>query len=75
MTQSKKPLEPVDRAMHRLACKHNSYGNCMKRSGWVGPGCHILMGCSANTHCRRMVIFDNKHGYPRDAEYKEDYGY
>ena len=68
------PKEPADRYAHRMTCKHISMGgSCMKRSGWVSSTCHILMGCTANTHCRRMVIFDNKHGYARDAEY-QDYG-
>ena len=78
MKQSKKPLEPVDRAMYRLACKHNSYGNCCKRSGYYGPQLHILMGCTPNCanhlDCRRMKIYDTKHGLEKGIEYA-DYDY
>ena len=39
--------ETHERAVYRWGCKHFSYENCMKRSGWYG-GLHILMGCNGN---------------------------
>lgn len=74
MSKKKLPQEPGERTMHRVMCKHYSYGNCCKRSGWYGPGCHITMGCTPNCGCRRMKIFDTKNGLEKGVEY-EDYGY
>jgi len=58
--QQKKAKEPIERMTHRHLCKYHGYGSCYKRSGMYGP-VHILMGCDGS--CRRMKIFDNKHGY------------
>ena len=49
--------ETHERAVYRWRCKHFSYENCMKRSGWYG-GLHILMGCDGN--CRRMKNYDRR---------------
>lgn len=65
------PVEPGDRAFHRATCKHNSYGNCCKRSGWYGPSVHITMGCTPNCGCRRMKIYDTKHGLEKGIEYAD----
>lgn len=74
MSKKKLPVEPTERAIHRFECKHYSYGNCCKRSGYYGPTLHITMGCTPNCDCRRMKIFDTKHGLPKGIEY-EYYGY
>lgn len=67
-----KPVkEPAERMEHRVMCKHfGYYGNCYKHSGYFGIGggvAHISMAC--NGKCRRMVIWDNKHGY-KGVEFK-----
>ena len=74
MSKKKLPVEPLERMEHRIVCKHYSYGNCCKRSGYYGPTLHITMGCTPNCDCRRMKIFDTKHGLEKGVEY-EDYGY
>ena len=74
MARKKLPNEPIERMMHRERCKWHSYGNCLKRSGYYGPSCHILMGCTPNCDCRRMKIYDTKNGLEKGIEYN-DYGY
>lgn len=74
MSKKELPREPFERMEHRYTCKHHSFGNCLKHSGYYGPGVHILMGCTPNCDCRRMKIFDTKHGLTKGVEY-EDYGY
>ena len=74
MSKKKLPVEPLERMEHRMGCKHYSYGNCYKRSGYYGPHLHITMGCTPNCDCRRMKIFDTKHGLEKGVEYA-DYGY
>ena len=71
MSKKTLPIEPAERAWHREQCKHNSYGNCCKRSGWYGPNVHITIGCTPNCDCRRMKIFDTKHGLPKGVEYQD----
>ena len=54
--------EPEERIIYRLKCKnYGMYGICFKRSGYIGGGCHITAGCTGK--CRRMTMWDNKHGY------------
>lgn len=60
-------IEPADRAFHRLECKHNGYGICILQSGYRGKNCHITVAC--NGKCRRMKIWDTKHGY-KGVEFK-----
>lgn len=71
MSKKKLPLEPLERMEHRMGCKHYSYGHCCKRSGYYGPNLHITMGCTPNCDCRRMKIFDTKHGIEKGVEYAE----
>ena len=67
------PKEPAERAAHRMACPHMSMGgSCMAKSGYVSQTCHILMGCTPNSKCRRLAIYDNKNGLSRDVEYRDD---
>ena len=42
---------------YRYKCKHFSYENCMKKSGYYGS-IHFLMGCDGN--CLRMKNYDKK---------------
>ena len=74
MSKKKLPVESLERMEHRMGCKHYPYGNCFKRSGYYGPHLHITMGCTPNCDCRRMKIFDTKHGLEKGVEYA-DYGY
>lgn len=58
--------EPQERFLHRIECKSMGYtGNCYKHSGYgsFGDGgvFHITRGCDGD--CRRMKIWDTKHGY------------
>ena len=69
---SKLTKEPKERVMHRLTCPNMGYaGNCYKHSGSCAFGdgsfAHITMGC--NSDCRRMKIWDTKHGY-KGVEFK-----
>lgn len=70
-TKDKPVLEPVERTAYRAVCKHCGYtGSCFKHSGYFGFGggvAHITMACDGK--CRRMVIWDNKHGY-KGVEFK-----
>ena len=50
-------METQERMVYRYKCKHFSYENCMKKSGYYG-GIHLLMGCDGD--CRRMKNYDNK---------------
>lgn len=63
----KELIEPAARAFHRLECKHNGYGICISQSGYRGANCHITIAC--NGKCRRMKIWDTKHGY-KGVEFK-----
>lgn len=70
--ETTKPIkEPTERLLYRIGCKHIGYtGTCFKHSGYFGIGdgmAHISMGC--NGKCRRMVLWDNKHGY-KGVEFK-----
>lgn len=67
----KKPKEPMARTAHRFTCKHYSYGICIKQSGFVGPGVHITIGCTPNSNCRRMKIYDTKNGLG-SVEYQDN---
>lgn len=63
---SKLPKEPQERFLHRRSCRNMGYsGICYKKSrfGALGNGerFHITLGC--NGDCRRMKIWDTKHGY------------
>ena len=57
--------EPLERYQHRMACPHMGYyENCYKHSGsgtFGGTPIHITCGCDGD--CRRMKIWDTKHGY------------
>lgn len=69
---SKLPKEPTERYLHRLSCPNMGYvGNCYKHSGSCAFGdgsfAHITMGC--NGDCRRMKIWDTKHGF-KGVEFK-----
>lgn len=69
---SKLTKEPQERFLHRLSCPNMGYScNCYKHSGRVAFGdggfAHITMGC--NGDCRRMKIWDTKHGY-KGVEFK-----
>lgn len=61
--------EPSDRRDHRRACRNYGYGHCYSRSGWMGNGMHLTVGCDGD--CRRMKIYDNKHGLK--GPFKIDY--
>lgn len=63
---SKATKEPQERVAHRLACHDMGYsGNCYKKSGFgsMGDGTffHITRSCDGD--CRRMKIWDTKHGF------------
>ena len=66
-------MEPAERFEHRMRCPAlGSYNmSCYRRSGG-GNGFFIDMGCSPNAGCRRMKIFDTKHGLAKDVTYIED---
>ena len=69
---SKPTKEPQERFLHRVSCPNMGYyGNCYKHSGsgTFGDGgmYHITIGC--NGDCRRMKIWDTKHGY-KGMEFK-----
>lgn len=46
--------------MATKVCKYYSYGNCSCRSGFVGGGVHLLMGCE----------YETKDGYPSPIKQK-----
>lgn len=71
MSKKTLPIEPAERAIHRLQCRYNSYDICCKASGWAGPRVHITRGCSANCDCGRMRKYDKEHGLPNDITYEE----
>ena len=66
-----KTLEPIERFEHRIDCKFLGYsGICYKRSGscqFGGALCHLSIGCDGG--CRRMKMWDSKHGY-KGIEFK-----
>ena len=69
---SKLTKEPKERVMHRLKCPNMGYaGNCYKHSGSCAFGdgsvFHISRGCDGD--CRRIKIWDTKHGY-KGVEFK-----
>jgi hypothetical protein len=69
---SKPTKEPQERFLHRVSCPNMGYsGNCYKRSGYgkLGDGSvfHISRGCDGD--CRRMKIWDTKHGF-KGVEFK-----
>lgn len=48
-------------------------GSCMAKSGYVSSSCHILVGCTPNSKCKRLAAFDRKNGIPKDVEYMDEY--
>lgn len=52
--------EPIERRAYRCTCRNYGYGHCYYKSGWLGNGTHITIGCDGG--CRRMKNYDKKHG-------------
>ena len=69
---SKLTKEPKERVEHRLTCPNmGCCGTCYEKSGSFAFGdggfAHITIGC--NGDCRRMKIWDTKHGF-KGVEFK-----
>lgn len=54
-------LEPKERIKFRERCKHNKCGMCDKHYECYTDG-GVLIGCTANVPCPRMMAWDKRHG-------------